>query len=204
VSGAVIWTVVLLGFGVIVVRRRSVGIMLVTAQSLLLASSALAADDPLNGRLAAGGALAVRALLLAGLLLVTVRKTREPRPVRAQAGPLIRGASAIVFALMLATLMPSLGLESPDAQRGVVSLLAFGVITAAARRSTLHQLLGLVVVENAVAMAALTAPGGLPTLIELGVAADLIVLVVVAALLHHRIYLAFGTGDASQLEVLRD
>jgi hydrogenase-4 component E len=101
-------------------------------------------------------------------------------------------------------MIPTLGLESDDAQRGVVSLLAFGVVTVATRRSTLLQLLGLVVVENAVAMAALTAPVQLPTLIELGVAADLIVLVVVAALLHHRIYLAFGTGDVSRLESLRD
>jgi hydrogenase-4 component E len=203
-SGAAIWTTVLLGFGVLLVRRRSIGIALVTAQSLLLAASALASGDPLGERLAAGGSLTVRALLFAGLLFATVVRTREQRPVRAQAGPLARGASAICFSLILATMTPSLGLESQDAQRGVVSLLGFGVVIVATRRSTLLQVLGLVVVENAVAMAALTAPGGLPALIELGVAADLIVLVVVAALLHHRIYLAFGTGDVSRLESLRD
>lgn len=204
-SGAAIWTTVLLGFGVLLVRRRSIGIALVTAQSLLLAASALTSGDPLGERLAAGGSLTVRALLFAGLLFATVYRTREQRPVRTQAGPLARGAAAICFSLILATMTPSLGLESQDAQRGVVSLLAFGVVIVATRRSTLLQVLGLVVVENAVAMAALTAPGGLPgPLIELGVAADLIVLVVVAALLHHRIYLAFGTGDVSRLESLRD
>jgi hydrogenase-4 component E len=204
VNGAVIWLTVLLGFGVLVARRRTVGIALVTAQSLLLATSALTSGDSLPDRLAAAGSLTVRALLFAGLLFLMVHRTREQRPVRAPAGPAGRGAAAICFALLLATMIPTLGLESDDAQRGVVSLLAFGVVTVATRRSTLLQLLGLVVVENAVAMAALTAPVQLPTLIELGVAADLIVLVVVAALLHHRIYLAFGTGDVSRLESLRD
>jgi hypothetical protein len=172
VSGAVIWTAVLLGFGVLVARRRSVGIALVTAQSLVLAVSALVSGDSLGDRLAAGGSLSVRAFLFAALLFATV--------------------------------MPPLGLESPDAERGVVSLVAFGLVIVATRRSTLIQLLGLVVLENAVAMAALTAPGEFPVPIELGVAADLIVLAGVAALLHHRIYLAFGTGDVSRLESLRD
>jgi hypothetical protein len=54
VSGAVIWTAVLLGFGVLVARRRSVGIALVTAQSLVLAVSALVSGDSLGDRLAAG------------------------------------------------------------------------------------------------------------------------------------------------------
>jgi hydrogenase-4 component E len=204
VSGAVIWTAVLLGFGVLVARRRSVGIALVTAQSLVLAVSALVSGDSLGDRLAAGGSLSVRALLFAALLFATVSRTREERPVRAQAGPPARGAAAICFALALATVMPPLGLESPDAERGVVSLVAFGLVIVATRRSTLIQLLGLVVLENAVAMAALTAPGEFPVPIELGVAADLIVLAGVAALLHHRIYLAFGTGDVSRLESLRD
>ena len=52
-----------------------------------------------------------------------------------------------------------------------------------------------------VAMAAVAVPGGLPLLIELGVAFDLIVLITVATAFHQRIFGEFGTGDTG---VLRD
>ena len=65
----------------------------------------------------------------------------------------------------------------------------------------MFNLLGLIVAENGIALAAVAVPGGLPLLIELGVAFDLIVLVTVATAFHQRIFGEFGTGDTG---VLRD
>jgi hydrogenase-4 membrane subunit HyfE len=203
VNSAVVWIVVALGLGVPTLRRRSVAVALVTVQALLLAATAAVDADDVPD-LAAAGALLVRAVLLAALLLLVVRRTREARPVRADAGPLLRGAAAIGLALGLALVVPSLGLGDRDAERAVLALLAFGIVTVATRRATVFHIVALVQIDNALAVAALATAGGLPTLIELGVAGDLIVVVLVAALLHARIYAEFGSGDSAHLRALRD
>jgi hydrogenase-4 component E len=202
-SSAVVWIVVALGLGVPTLKRRSVAIGLVTGQALLLAAvAAIQADRP--GDLIAAGALVCRAVLLCALLIVVVRRTREARPVRADAGPLLRGMLAIGLALLLALLVPSLGVGDRSAERALLALVAFALVTIATRKATVLHIAALVQIDNALAIAALAASGGLPGLIELGVAADLIVVVLVAALLHARIYSEFGSGDTRHLGVLRD
>jgi hydrogenase-4 component E len=202
-SSAVIWIVVALGLGVPTLRRRSMAIALVTAQALLLAATAAVQADG-REELVASAALVCRAVLLCGLLLVVVRRTREAAPVRADAGPVVRGAAAVGLALLLALLVPSLGLGDRDAERALLALIAFALVTIATRKATVFHIAALVQVDNALAVAALAATGGLPGLIELGVAADLIVVVLVAALLHARIYAEFGSGDSAHLGALRD
>jgi hydrogenase-4 component E len=202
-SAAVAWIVVALGLGVPTLRRRSVAIALVTTQGLLLAATAaLGADGP--DEIVAAAALLCRAVLLCGLLVVVVRRTRESRPVRADAGPLMRGGLAVALALLLAVLVPSLGLGDRDAERALLALVAFALVTVATRKATVFHIAALVQIDNALALAALASHGGLSALIELGVAADLIVVVLVAALLHARIYSEFGSGDTAHLGALRD
>ena len=40
----------------------------------------------------------------------------------------------------------------------MLALIAFGIVTAATRRATLFQVMGIVLVENGLALAALTSP----------------------------------------------
>jgi hydrogenase-4 component E len=202
-NSGVVWFVVALGLGVPTLRRRTVAVALVTVQALVLATTAaVRAHD--GAELAASGALLVRAVLLGALLIVVVRRTREASPVRADSGPLLRAGAAIGLALALAVLVPSLGLGDRDAERAVLALVAFGLVTVATRRATVFHIVALVQIDNALAVAALAAAGGLPALIELGVAGDLIVVVLVAALLHARIYAEFGSGDSAHLRGLHD
>ena len=49
---------------------------------------------------------------------------------------------AVGFALALTWLVPAIGLDSRNAERGVLALLAFGITAAATRRATLFQILG--------------------------------------------------------------
>ncbi len=63
----------------------------------------------------------------------------------------------------------------------MLALVAFGVVTVATRRATLFQVLGIVLVENGLALAALELPGsGSSLAIELGVALDLTLIALVA------------------------
>ena len=202
-SGALVWLLVALGLGVVVVRRRSVAVGLVTVQALLLA---VAVEHAATGaKAAAATALAIRALALGALLLLVVSRTREPRPVRAGVAPLMRAGVAVAFALALTWLVPSIGLESRSAERGVLALVAFGAVTVATRRATLFQVLGIVLAENGLALAALELPGkGSSLAIELGVALDLTLIALVAAVFHERIFAEFGAGDSAALRSLRD
>ncbi len=94
--------------------------------------------------------------------------------------------------------------DSGRPSRRASGLLAIGVATIVARRPTIFHLLGLLVAENGIALAAVSVPGGLPLLIELGVAFDLIVVITVATAFHERIFGEFGTGDTAVLRDLRD
>jgi hydrogenase-4 component E len=201
-SGALVWLLVGLGLGVVVVRRRSVAVGLVTAQAILLAIAAVHTGTA--DKAAAGAALAIRAVALGTLLLLVVSRTREPRPVRAGIAPIARAGLAVGFAITLTWLVPVIGLTSGNAERGALALIAFGVTTAATRRATLIQVLGIVLVENGLALAALELPGGSSTAIELGVAFDLTLVALVAAVFHERIIAEFGAGDTAALRSLRD
>jgi hydrogenase-4 component E len=203
VSGALAWTLVALGLAVLVVRRRSLAVALVTVQALVLVGVALY-DASSGGEIAAAGALGVRAVALAALFLVLVARTRESRPVRARVNPLMRAGGAVAFALTLTWLVPTIGLASRDAERAVLALVAFGIATVATRRATLFHVLGIVLVENALALSALELPSGASVVIELGVAFDLILVALVAAVFHERIFAEFGAGDSAALRTLRD
>ena len=201
-SGGLAWLLVGLGLVVVGVRRRSVAVALLTLQALVLAGVA-AAEAATGSDLVAAIALAVRGLGLAALFLLLVKRTREPRPVRARVAPILRAGIAVGFALALTWLVPSMGLDSRTTERAALALVAFGVATAATRRATLFQVMAIVLVENGLALAALGLPGGL-SLIELGVALDLTLVVLVAAVFHERIFAEFGAGDSAALRTLRD
>jgi hydrogenase-4 component E len=197
------WAVAALGIGVVVVRRRSIAVGLVTAQALLLALAALGEGGSLDAYVAAA-ALLVRGAVLAGLFTFLVRRTREARPVRAGVAPLARAAAAIALALALIWLVPPLGLDSPSAERATLTLVAIGLVTAAMRRATLFQVLGIVLVENGLALAALSLPGSASLAVEIGVAVDLLLIALVAGVFHERIFAEFGAGDSAALRSLRD
>lgn len=199
-SGGLIWVLVALGLAVVVVRRRSFAVGLVTAQALVLAVEAFRRG---TGDTTSAVVLAVRAVALAALLLLVVSRTREPRPVRAGIAPLARGGLAVGFALTLTWLVPTIGLESGNAERGVLALIAFGVTAAATRRATLFAVLGIVLCENGLALAALELPRGSSSAIELGVAFDLTLVALVGAVFHERIFAEFGAGDTTALRSLR-
>ena len=201
-SGALAWVLVALGLGVIGVRRRSVAVALLTIQALILAGVALN-EAVSGGDVAAALALGVRALGLAALFGFLVTRTREPRPVRAATPPMIRAGIAVAFALALTWLVPAMGLDSRTSERAALALVAFGVATAAMRRATLFQVMAIVLVENGIALAALDLPNA-SALFEVGVALDLTLVVLVAAVFHERIFAEFGAGDSAALRSLRE
>jgi hydrogenase-4 component E len=189
------------GLGVVTVRRRSLAIALVAAQSVGLGIAAFARSDEL---VVANLVLAVKAVALPALLFAVLHRTREPRPVAAAAGPLLRLAGAGGVALLGAALLPPLGLATPQTEQTAAALVLVGITVVIARRPALLQLLGLIVAENGLSLLAVSVPHGLSYVIELGALFDLALIVVVASFFARRIHEELGTGDTHLLRGLRD
>ena len=201
-SAAVAWLIVALGLPVVTLQRRTLALGAVTLQSLVLVGLALhAAHD--SQELVAAVALGARAVGLGVVFLLLTARTRDPRPMRAGNAPVRRGGLAVALALALTWLVPHIGLGSRTAERVVLALVAFGLLVAATSGATVFQVLGIVLVENGIALAALQLPGT-SWLIELGAAFDLTLIALVAGVFHERIFAEFGAGDTAVLVSLRD
>jgi hydrogenase-4 component E len=205
VSSGVVTAILALGLAVVVARRRSLATGLVAAQSLVLGVAALSLAGGRSGDfLVASLVLLTKSLVLPALLLALMRRTREPRLVAAAAGPLARLAGAGAVALAAATLVPPLGLSDAHTERTAVALVLVGIVIVIARRPAFFQLLGLIVAENGLSLVAVSVPGGLSYVIELGALFDLALVVTVAAAFAHRIHGELGTGNTELLRGLRD
>lgn len=204
-SPAAITALVVLGFAVMLVRRRSLATLLVSAQAMVLgiAALSLARGRPADF-LVAAIILLVRAVALPGLLTFTRRRTPEPYLVIPATTVLVRLVLAATVVLIAAASIPPLGLGDRPAEHAAVALLSLGIAIVIMRRPALLQVLGILVAENGIYLLAISVPGGLPFVIELGVLFDLVLVVTVAAAFTHKIHGEVGSGDTDLLRALRD
>lgn len=204
-TAPLLWLLVGMGLAIVVVRRRSTGIWLIGAQSLLL--GALAIEEASTGSAAlgvAGAILVIRAVAIPVLLRRVVGQTREPARIATERTTISRLLVAVMVLLVAVALVPDFGLEEPGAGHAAVALVVLGIVVAAARRAVVLQATGFLVAENGVYLASLAVPGGFPAIIELGLLFDLVVLVGVVAAFGPKIHEEFGTSDTSILRELRD
>lgn len=187
------------------VRRRSLATLLVSAQAMVLgiAALSLARGRPADF-LVAAIILLVRAVALPALLTFTRRRTPEPYLVTPATTVLVRLVLAATVVLIAATSIPPLGLADRPAEHAAVALLSLGIAIVIMRRPALLQVLGILVAENGIYLLAISVPGGLPFVIELGVLFDLVLVVTVAAAFTHKIHGEVGSGDTDLLRALRD
>lgn len=203
--GVVAWLSVAFAVGILVVRRRSVAIGLMACQSLGISFAALAAasDRSLQFGIATG-VLMTKSVLLAALLGATVIRTRETSPVRARWDPMLRLGVGLATVLAVSMLVPAVPTLPGPGRQASASLIAAGIAIVALRRATILQLVGILVAENGLALAAVSVSGGLPAVIDLGAGFDLVLVVSVAVAFHTRIHALLGSGDASLQKELRD
>jgi hydrogenase-4 component E len=204
VNGVLVTAMLALGFAVIVVRRRSVAIAALAAQSLALGIIAADLAGGHSGEVLVAGLLLGKAIVLPALLYLLIRRTPLTRPVAAARSPIVRLAAAGAVALCAVVLVPSLGLDAPHTEHTAFALVLVGITIVVLRRPILFQLLGLVVAENGLSLLAVSVPGGLSYVVEFGALFDLALIVTVAAAFAQRIHTDLGTGDTELLRGLRD
>jgi hydrogenase-4 component E len=204
-SAELLWALVALGFAIVVVRRRSLGIALMAAQSMLLGGLAISdAVDGSDSLVLAITILAARGILLPAVLLLVVRGTRERRRVSSELLALPRLVIAAAAVAAGAALVPPFGLIAPSAERAAIALLVLGIVIAAVRQAVVFQVVGFLVAENGVYLAGLAVEGGVPGAIELALVFDLVAVLAVAAAFGAKIHEHFGTSDTNLLRGLRD
>lgn len=206
-SPELLWALVALGFAIVVVRRRTLGIALVAVQSMLLGG--LAISDAFGGAHRAGIVLAIaifamRGIALPVLLLRVVAGTREPRRRSSERFALPRLVVAVGAVAAAVALVPSFGLEGANAERACVALLVLGIVIAAVRQAVVFQAVGFLVAENGVYLAGLAVSGGVPGALELALLFDLLAVLAVAAAFGAKIHEHFGSSDTNLLRGLRD
>ncbi len=152
--------------------------------------------------------LAEKALVIPVLLDRAVRNDPSGR----ESAPLVNVPSSLVAAGGLTVLafgaLAPLGALAPDpsgrlAPIGVATLL-IGLLVLVTRRKAVSQIVGIVLLDNGIALAAFLLTGGVPLLVELGVSLDVLLAVVVARVLSAQMHAQFGALDLDQLRELRD
>lgn len=84
-----------------------------------------------------------------------------------------------------------------------LSLLLIGLFLMVTRRKAITQILALLTVENAVFLVAVGVTTGMPLVVELGIASDVILAVLVLGILVQRIVGRFESMDVSRLSDLK-
>ena len=198
--------------GVYIAVTRSLGRMIwVTAvQSMLVGASAVVVALATGSEhLAVGGILAIAVkgvvvpLVLGNILRQSAVRT-ERRPIVSPRISFLL-AVAIVFVAANATADADTGaaLGATRALPAAISTLLTGLLIVMTRRKTLSLVVGLLVFENGIALAAFSLVYAMPLVVELGALFDLLIVVVVAWVYARRMLDVFGTLSTDELRNLR-
>ena len=156
----------------------------------------------------AGVVLLAKAIVIPSLLARVVRRdpgSRETAPLVNVPASLVGAAGLVVLSYLVAGRLTAL---FPDpltrlAPLGLATVL-IGFFVLVTRRKAVSQLVGLLLVDNGVALTAFLLTAGVPLLVELGASLDVLLVVVVLQVLATTMRARLGHVDLDQLRELHD
>jgi hydrogenase-4 component E len=152
--------------------------------------------------------LVLKAIVIPRVLLRIVGRTveyREIEPLVNIPTLLLAGALTTVIAYFAGRNITAL--EPGPATRAVpigLAVILLGFLLLVFRRKAVTQVVGFLMLENGVAVVAFLTTAGLPLIVELGAALDLLLAVLVLQVLAGRMVRQFGATDLNQLVELKD
>jgi hydrogenase-4 component E len=199
-----------LSVGVALTRRLDRAVWLLVGQGVLLVGAALVITigaPSVHGLATIALTLIVKVIAVPMLLAVVVRRL----PLRQETTVVLSPSSAalIAFGLVLLAFHVSQPLAASSLVAGgqavpaATAMVLLGLFTMIVRKKAVSQVVGLVTMENGVYLAALVATEGLPLAVELAVAADVLLAVVVFAILTERLQQTFASINTDLLRFLR-
>ncbi len=196
--------------GSVLLRRLEDSIRLLAGQGALLAAAAvvvaLATGSP-HAFIAVGLTVLVKVLVVPGILLFALREVRIKREIETvlpQRPALLLAIGLVLVAYyVVGPLRPLDGFLTRNALPAAISMLLIGIFTMLIRKKALSQVAGIVAMENGLYLMAVVATHGLPLAVELGVAVDLAVGVLVMGIVAREIHRTFDTINTDHLQTLR-
>jgi len=187
-------------------RRLTRAVKIYAVQSLLLATifATLALSGDYYLLAWAVSAIITKAVLVPWILLRQIKRTNviEEKPVLGSTLTWVLSAMAIVFGFAVGW---SFGHPHMIVLVGVsVSLFLIGLIQMTVRRSLIKQLLGFCHFENSSHLTLAILAPGLPETVEIGIATDAIVLILVGSFVAYLIWRSYNTLDYTKLKLLRE
>lgn len=203
--------VLLLSFAMLAQRRVRALVYLFALQgSALACSTTLAAWSGNQPHLyySAALTLALKVIVLPLILLRLVDRLglrRDTEDGHNIPSTLLIGLALVVFAFGLAQSVSRLAGEFTQSTLGIalaVVMLAFLMMIT--RRKALTQAIGLLAMENGLFFAATSATWGMPMVVELGIALDVLVGVLIFGIFFFQVRERFDSLDLRHLEQLRE
>jgi hydrogenase-4 component E len=193
-------------------QRRIVNLvnLLALQGALLCAATLLVAWRTNQGHLYVSAALTF-ALKVVGLPLLLHRLIRrlnvywDAEPVINASGTMLIGLLVVVFSFGLAQPISALASTATRSTLGIaiaVILLAF--LTMITRRKAMSQVVAFLSMENGLFFGAMSATYGMPMVVELGVALDVLVAMLVLGVFFFQIREQFDSLDLHHLESLKE
>lgn len=147
-----------------------------------------------------------------GVIPALLRRVVAGDPTSREVAPLVNvpaslvGAGALTFLAYGAT-TPVVALVPTSAGRliplGIATLL-IGFFSMTTRQKAVSQIVGLLLVDNGIALVAFLATSGVPLVVELGASLDVLLIVVVLQVLAAQMRSRFGVLDLDLLQELHD
>ena len=199
-------------FGLILLWRRGIDayISAFAAQSATLA--AVIAMVAYFGRdhelyLVAGSLLLLKALVIPRLL----RRMERRFAMRRETEPYVNTASSLVVSGLLvlfgyAVTRPLVALSQLPTRGGMplaMGLVLVSLFVVISRKKALTQIIGFLMLENGLALLAVLGTYGIPLIVEIGVALDVLMGFLVMQVFVYRIHETFESLDIEQLNRLR-
>jgi len=198
-------------FAMLSQRRVVTMVNLLALQGLLLgAATLLLAWRTGHGHLYVSGALTLglKALFLPWLLHRLIRRLGvywDSEPLLNTTGTMLVGLLIVIFAFGLAQPITALATTSMRSSIGIaISVVLLAFLTMITRRKAMSQVVGFLSMENGLFFGAMSATYGMPMIVELGVALDILVAMLVLGVFFFQIREQFDSLDLHHLENLRE
>jgi hydrogenase-4 component E len=190
-------------------KRISTCILLFSAQSAVMTAQILATayvHKSAEACAVAGLVFIIKVLAIPYALFRIVEGLNAPREVRASTtsaqSAFIATALILLSFFAVQPYVRALGVDE-DMLAAAVALVLTGAFLMVSRKKALMQVVGLLVLENGIFLAALTTTFGMPLVIEIGIFFDLLMGVFLMGLFVFRIRDTFEHLDVSKLRRLR-
>ena len=204
--------VVVLDFFVLASSRMGAAIRAVALQGALLGVLPLLlapAGAPVGHYLVlAGGALAIKGLLIPWLMFRAIREAsirREMEPLLGFVASMVLGGVGVALAFAFSSRLP---LPDPETHGFLVptalSTVWAGLLLVVTRKKAVSQVLGFLVLENGVYVFGLLLSSVMPLMVEAGVLLDLFAAVFVMGIVMFHINREFSSLDTEKLSALKD